>query len=384
MMPQKVPKLCRHRGSGRAYVTDPATGRQITLGPWGAPETDVAYGRWVQEFLARPAGVPSPHRAGLVVSQIGEAYLDFARGYYRKHGKVTSEVNTVEQILRVVLELYADLPANSFGPSQFRTVRDALVQRNYARKHINRQMARVCRIWKWGVEHELVRPEALTALQAVAPLARGRTPAKDRPPILPVPWNDVEATLPFLRADRFRVMVRVHFLSGCRPGDVVLMRPCDIDRSRPVWVYTPWTHKTEHHGRDRKIFLGPKCQDLLAPLLGLTSPQGWVFPSIGYVRQKGKGPGHLTQNGYRQIIESAVNRANKSRQRAASAAGAKKAVELPHWFPLQIRHAALTEVRRRFGLEAAQVMGGHATADVTQIYAERDQSLAERVASEIG
>ena len=34
--------------------------------------------------------------------------------------------------------------------------------------------------------------------------------------------------------------------------------------------------------------------------------------------------------------------------------------------------------------EAAQVVLGHAKADVTQVYAERDQSLAERVARAIG
>jgi hypothetical protein len=43
-----------------------------------------------------------------------------------------------------------------------------------------------------------------------------------------------------------------------------------------------------------------------------------------------------------------------------------------------------TEVRARFGLEAAQVYLGHGSANVTQIYAERDRSLAEKVAREIG
>ena len=37
-----------------------------------------------------------------------------------------------------------------------------------------------------------------------------------------------------------------------------------------------------------------------------------------------------------------------------------------------------TEVRKRYGLKAAQVTLGHATADVTQVYAERDLELARR------
>jgi integrase len=54
------------------------------------------------------------------------------------------------------------------------------------------------------------------------------------------------------------------------------------------------------------------------------------------------------------------------------------------WHPNQLRHTRATEIRRRYGLEAAQVLLGHAKADVTQVYAERDLSLAEHVAGEIG
>jgi integrase len=54
------------------------------------------------------------------------------------------------------------------------------------------------------------------------------------------------------------------------------------------------------------------------------------------------------------------------------------------WHPNQLRHTFASEVRRKFGLEAVQVLLGHARADVTQMYAERDQQLAVRVAAEVG
>jgi site-specific recombinase XerC len=54
------------------------------------------------------------------------------------------------------------------------------------------------------------------------------------------------------------------------------------------------------------------------------------------------------------------------------------------WSPNQLRHAAGTEVRRQYGLEAAQVILGHAKADVTQVYAERDHALAIEVMGKIG
>ena len=49
-----------------------------------------------------------------------------------------------------------------------------------------------------------------------------------------------------------------------------------------------------------------------------------------------------------------------------------------------LRHSLATEVRREFGLEACQVVLGHARADVTQIYAEKHQALAAEVALKIG
>ena len=55
-----------------------------------------------------------------------------------------------------------------------------------------------------------------------------------------------------------------------------------------------------------------------------------------------------------------------------------------HWSPNQLRHTAATEIRREFGLEAAQVIRGHSQANVTQVYAERDNAKGVEVAKRIG
>jgi site-specific recombinase XerD len=54
------------------------------------------------------------------------------------------------------------------------------------------------------------------------------------------------------------------------------------------------------------------------------------------------------------------------------------------WMPNQLRHTFGTDVRREHGLEAAQVMLGHAKADVTQIYAERNEALSVTIAAKRG
>ena len=54
------------------------------------------------------------------------------------------------------------------------------------------------------------------------------------------------------------------------------MRPRDVDASKPIWLYRPASHKTEHHGLSREVFIGPKAQAVLAPFL-LRDAESFVF-----------------------------------------------------------------------------------------------------------
>src|SRR6185436_17427489 len=93
-------------------------------------------------------------------------------------------------------------------------------------------------------------------------LLKGRSEARETAPIRPVADTVVEATLASVSpvvAD----MVRFQRITGCRPGEVVILRPCDVDTSENVWIYTPSSHKTEHHGKQRVILIGPRTQNVL-------------------------------------------------------------------------------------------------------------------------
>jgi integrase len=59
-------------------------------------------------------------------------------------------------------------------------------------------------------------------------------------------------------------------------------------------------------------------------------------------------------------------------------------LRVPHWSPLQLRHTAATEIRARYGVEAAKVVLGHTKVETTQIYAERDLGKAREIMREIG
>ena len=266
-------------------------------------------------------------------------------------------------------------------------------------------------VFKWGVAGEIIPPSVYHSLLAVPGLRLGRTEARENEPVQPVADEIVDATLPTLPAV-LADMVRFQRATGCRPGEVCILRPCDVDRSEEVWAYHPSSHKTQHHGRGRTIYLGPRAQEILRPYL-LRPDAAFCFspkdsekkrlakrhadrktplscgnrPGDNRVRYPKRSAGDRYDSAtYRRAITRAVNKINREQKRNAKKEGipVDRVEFLPNWAPNQLRHTAGTAVRKAFGLESAQVILGHAKADVTQIYAERDAELAKEVARKIG
>lgn len=278
-------------------------------------------------------------------------FWEHLEAYY---GKDNREVDTHRATLRIVKEFYGDEPASLFGPTKLKTVRQTLIDAGQARGYINQQMSRLKRVFRWGVSEELIKPEVYHKLQAVEGLHRGRSDAKEGRKILPVPMDIVDATLAELKPTPGD-MVRVQLLTGARPGEVCSLRPDEIDRTGEVWLATLRDHKNAHRDKTRTIAVGPRAQAIL---------QRYLFGEWCFTTSRGTP---YQEGSYRQAI-----------QRAAKRAG------VPSWFPLQLRHSRATDVRRQYGLEAAQVTLGHTRADVTQVYAERNLDLAIDVAKKIG
>ncbi len=129
-----------------------------------------------------------------------------------------------------------------------------------------RAIGRIKRAFRWAVSEELCPPAVLQGLLSVTGLRRGRSQARETQPIAPVDERTVAATLPYL-PPVVRDMVELQRLVGCRPGELCSLRPCEVKRSGQVWICAPASHKTEHHGRDRLIFIGPRAQQIIEPYL---------------------------------------------------------------------------------------------------------------------
>ena len=427
----RTPALRRHRPSAQAVVT--LNGKDHYLGAWPAdrrkapPAARDAYDRLIAEWLANGRRLPSPEdeRPAVTVNEVILAFWRWAEQHYRREdGTTTNELGEYRYSLRPLRELYGPTPAADISPLKLKAVRQRMIAAGWSRGLINRRASRIVHLFKWAVSEELAPEGVWRALTTVPGLERGRTEARETDPIRPVQDADVEAVLPFVLPP-VRALIQLQRLTGARPGEVCAMRGCDIDMTGDVWLYRPAHHKTRHKGKERVIALGPQAQAVVKPFLKLDT-QAYLFsprdglaevraekrrkrqtkvqPSQQYrrkARPKKQPRDHYTTIAYDHAIYAACDRAfpptaplarrpeetNKAWLARLSPAERDELARWKkehRWHPHQLRHAHATEVRRRFGLEAAQVALGHSQANVTQVYAERDLALATKVAAEIG
>ena len=229
-------------------------GRDIYLGKHGTPESRERYDRLIAEWLANGRRLP-PSAGGvndLTINELILAYWQFAEGYFRKNGEPTSEVCLIRCALRPLMRLYGGAVAREFGPLGLKACRDEFVKADMCRHTVNLHIGRIRHLFRWAVANEFVPVEVLERLKAVEGLKRGRSAAKESKPVKPVPDAFIEAVRPHV-PEQVWAMIELQQLTGMRPGEVTIMRGCDLDTSGKVWEYTPDSHKTEHHGHEHPV-----------------------------------------------------------------------------------------------------------------------------------
>jgi len=419
-MPAKRQPKYRHQ-KARDLAVVRIDGRDVYLGRYDSPESHEAYNRAVAEWFARGDAPPKTETepTAPTVIELLPAYLRHVDSYYIKDDRPTSEAGSIRVSLRTLKEHYGRTEAAKFGPLALKALRDAYLKLGICRTEVNRRTSHVVRFFRWLVEHEHVPPSVYQGLKAVPGLRKGRTTARESQPIRPVADERVDVIRPHV-ARQVWAMVQLTRLSGMRPGEVVLMRTCDVDRSVEPWSYTPESHKTEHHDRDRIIFFGPRAREVLTPWLRndpteyLFSPREAEAERVVGMRERRKSkvqpsqrnrqkPGRRRRKqilGERYEVQS-YHRAIKRACRKASphptlATAPKKTLTAEQreelktwdrrhaWHPNQLRHTTGTKLRREFDLDTARAVLGHSKADTTEIYAERDRRRAAEVIEQTG
>lgn len=242
------------------------------------------------------------------------AYLKFAEGYYVKDGKPTKEFVCMKHSLRTVRKLYGTTPARNFGPLALKAVREHMIaMESLSRGVVNHRVNRIKRVFKWAASEELIPASVHEGLRTVAGLRYGRSDARETERVKPVDDAVVEATLPFV-PPQIAAMIQLQRLTGMRPCEVVIMRPCDIDHSDEVWIYTPADHKNRWRGHNKEIPLGPKAQVILLPFLN-RSPELYCFsPQEAMEWRRQNRPEHSKPSRKTPIYPSELKQREKIKQ----------------------------------------------------------------------
>lgn len=177
-----VPSYRKHKQSGQAIITltdGLGSRRDVLLGRYGTRESRQEYARVIAEWEAGGRQLPAREKASdITVAELIARYWPWAKNYYRQpDGTETQEVTGLVYVLRPLNYLYGNTLARDFGPLALRAVRDLMIrgydhpkygpQSALARTHINQRVKRIRRVFKWGVENELVLASVLHGLQAV-------------------------------------------------------------------------------------------------------------------------------------------------------------------------------------------------------------------------
>jgi len=159
------------------------------------------------------------------IASLTARYLRYVDEYYT-HSK---EPQDIRYSLKPLTAMYGCLPVAEFGPLKLIDLRDHMISLDWSRRLINQRMGRIKRMFKWAVSRQMVSPVVYQGLMTVEGLKYGRTTARENPKRKPVAESHVYAVLPYT-TPVVAAMIELQLLTGLRPGEMVAIRPCDIER----------------------------------------------------------------------------------------------------------------------------------------------------------
>jgi integrase len=228
------------------------------------PEAKERAARIIAESRATNCSAPRPGQPEpLTVRRLAKSYLD-----ERACEKSDDQLWHDQRALADAIELYGSTKASQFGPLALRSVRKLMIDSGRLnRRTINDRVARIVAAFAWAVSFEMIASEVLVALQTVKGLRAGRRDGLREPtPVRPVEDEDIEAVLPLL-SPQLAAIIQVMRHSGARCGEVIQLRPCDLEQTDEGLLYRPPSHKNAHRGQERVISLGPRAAQALKPFL---------------------------------------------------------------------------------------------------------------------
>lgn len=370
-MQNKLPKVGRH-SSGQARVT--LNGHVYYLGEFDSLAAQKAYVDLIERWEANgrrplePTRTVAQERTLRDLFTAWQAQLD-ASGRYRKAGRETSARQRIRHTADEFLGRFGDLPANRYSAEHLLLHRDDLETREaLTRTGINRKVAVIREGLRWGYERGRIGRDAWLATRELRPLSRAVAGHRDHKQAKRAPTAQEIDAVAIAAGPEIGRMLRLHYLLGCRPGELVSMRWCDLDRTlvEGCWTYRvpDEVAKSSHHGKATAYAIPPRAQILLAEI-PCTSPSARVFECVPDARTSKRA--NVTTAGtvwYRERLQRACKRAG-----------------VEPFGGHEVRHGAVTAACAKFGAFAAASFANHSKIATTETYVHQDDRNRYRVAA---
>lgn len=258
-------------------------GKDYFLRTYGSKAAEQAYDAKIAEWLASGRS-PSFEIAQdqLTVAQLLNSHRKYSEAYCGTAKKST--YHDMKHASSRIKALYAATVVADFEPIRFKAIRQKMIDAKLARVYINKTMSMVLKIFKWGMAEGIVPVEVSQRLKAVECLRRGFTEAPERDAVRPVDVATVNATLPHLPRV-VQNMVKLHLLIGCRPSELCSTKAGMVDRTGDVRQVRLTKHKNANRGKERVLYLRPKAQAIVAPLL-LRGADEYLFSHLESERKR--------------------------------------------------------------------------------------------------
>ena len=280
-----------------------------------------------------PASPPNGSSSrGLVGRMEDELRL---RGYSRRTRKVY--LGHARRFLRY---LGTDEPRSPEDDAR-RFLLHLLEERQVSRSYVNQAVSAVKFLYRY-------------VLEAEAPTLRIPRPKVERKLPVVLSADDVARLLGALRNRKHRAILMLVYAAGLRVGEVVRLRPEDMDRDRML------IHVRQGKGRkDRVVMLSALALEAVKDYRRRERGRNWLFPG-------GRAGRHLTERSVQKVFK-----------RAAAKAGIRKNVSVH-----SLRHAFATHLLEAgTDIRFIQKLLGHKSTKTTEIYTKVSKRTLQAIQS---
>ncbi|MBQ6616316.1 MAG: site-specific integrase [Thermoguttaceae bacterium] len=406
------------------YVVENGKRVQKSLGVWGTQDALDAYTRLVAEIAGN--GTQCEEFSNVSVAFLCAKFYEDAerRADDPKLKFDRRELKHYEIVIRHLVRLYGDTPANKFTASCYRAFREHLViiapdvereqcgvysdtrenrakkivgkpkyrtvKKSWSENYVKKLMNYLKMIFSWGVGHDMVDQPVAARFKHVESLRSDLDVHESR---LDVSDDIVKRTLPWL-SPTVRDMVIIQRQNALRPNEVCYLRVGDIDRSGEFWTVMKLTktkvpmiikfcesdrkiieRRIRNKGADEFIFTPAESMQETWRLRASqrktpVQPSQRKRAELAATSKLDSFAQSYSPSSYRNAIRYAIQKARRHGE------------SIPFWTPYQLRHTAVTVTSYEHDRETASLLAGHTNLITTSIYEHKMERVKEDLARE--